>query len=199
MKTATASFKSALQSPLFFGKPVLEKKESKETHDQFEERTWKQKIHADDDGSIFIPPFALKNGLESVGKWLSMPIPGEGKKTFTKRFVSGTLVVDRMMLKDHDDKQLTIDDVVGQPLFVPSDGKRGGPKRVMRTFPVVEKWMTEATIHIMDDKIDEAVLAEHLKAFGMFIGFGSMRVENGGINGRFTVESLKLAEMKQAA
>jgi hypothetical protein len=192
MRTANIHLTSTTGSELFFGKMVMDKKQSKETHEQHEERTWKNKVHTDKNGNVFIQPFALKNGLESAARWISMPIPGEGKKTFTKRFTAGTLVVDRIYLKDHDGKQITIDEVDVKWLPVPSDGKRGSGKRVVRGFPYVTEWQADCSIIIMDDKIDEDVLAEHLETMGMFIGFGSMRVENGGTNGRFTVDSLKL-------
>jgi hypothetical protein len=84
-----------------------------------------------------------------------------------------------------------VDDVEGQPLFVPSDGKRGSGKRVIRIFPTIHYWSTTARVLILDGKIDEPVLHEHATEAGQFIGFGSMRVENGGSNGRFKVTSIK--------
>lgn len=190
MRKATATFTSVPGSELFFGRPITTPKESGETHDQHDERTWKEKVHQDEEGKIFLQPFCLKNALESSGKWLSMKIPGGGQKTYTKKLVSGTLVVDRMWLTDHDGKQLMIDDVVPKRLFVPSDGKRGGSKRVYRTFPSVPQWKCEGSIHVVEDLITVEVLQKHLEAVGSFIGFGSMRVENGGINGRFNVSDL---------
>jgi len=191
MRKATTRFISADGSDFFYGKPTESKVESEETYDQHKDRTWPEKVHIDDRG-IFIQPFALKNALEAAGKWLSIKIKGEGHKTYTARLRQGALVVDKMHLENEEGRQLTIEDVEPITLFVPSDGKRGGSKRVFRVFPRVKQWRTTATIYLMDDKISEDVLAKHLECIGQFIGFGAMRTENGGINGRFTVDSLDI-------
>jgi hypothetical protein len=184
---------------LLFGTHVSEKKRDDETHDQFEERTWEQKVRTTKDGQLFLQPFALKNALESAARWLSMSIPGEGKKTFTKRFTSGILIVEKMLLTDSKGKALVIGNVDPVRIFAPSDGKRGSGRRVFRIFPTVREWQTTAEIMIFDNKITEPVLEKHLVAAGRFTGFGSMRVENGGINGRFAVEGLKVAEVDELA
>lgn len=189
MKTYTVAIEGV--SDFMFGKCAVSKKESNETHDQYTERVWREQIHADDKGQCFIQPFAFKNALESAARWLSMGIPGEGKKTYTKRFASGVLIVDRMPLFGANGKPIHVKDVTPLKLFVPSDGKRGSGKRVWRIFPTVTKWSTTATIHVLDDKISHEVLEAHIRAAGQFIGMGSMRVENGGINGRFDIGELK--------
>jgi len=184
-------------SDLMFGKHVSEPKKDDETHDQHEERTWQQKVRVTGDGQCYLQPFALKNCLESAARWLALKIPGERSKTYTKRFTSGILVVEKLLLSNGDGKPLTMDKVDPVSIFVPSDGKRGGPKRVPRIFPTIyAPWSTDAEIHIFDNKIVKDVLLRHLDAGGKFIGFGSMRVENGGINGRFSVENLEVNEIE---
>lgn len=185
-------------SDLCFGKHVSEPKKSEETHEQYEQRTWEQKVNRTKDGNCFIQPFALKNALESAARWLSMGIPGEGKKTFTKRFASGLLIADKLPLFGANGKALTIADVEPVTLFVPSDGKRGSGRRVSRIFPMVHEWLTTAEIIVLDDKLSQAVIEKHLEACGQFIGLGSMRVENGGVNGRFAVTDC-VEVKKQAA
>ena len=186
-------------SDLMFGCPVMEKKRDDETHEQHEERTWTQKVNVAPDGQLFIQPFALKNALESAAGWLKKKIPGEGQATYKKRFVSGVMVVDKMLLTDLSGNALTIDDVVPRPLFVPSDGKRGSSKRVTRIFPTISEWKTHAEIHVFDTKLSGEIVEKHLIAAGKFVGFGSMRVENGGINGRFAVENFQASELEQVA
>jgi len=188
VRSVTVKLQSQVGSELFFGKPVLSKKRPEQTHDDFEDSVWPEKLHRNEDGQLFWPPFALKNALEEAGKFLSMKIPGEGKKTYTDRFRKGVLVVDPIMLCLADGTVATIDDILPRRLFVPSDGKRGGPKRVVRIFPSLPQWQGQATIHVLDEKIGDDVLAKHLECVGSFIGFGSMRVGNGGIAGRFTVD-----------
>lgn len=192
MKVASCCLKSRPGSDLMFGKPVFTEKLDTETHGQYEERTWKEKVHVTEKGDLCYQPFALKNALEAAAKWLSLKIPGEGKKTFTKRFACGVLVIDQLMLTDHEGRQLTMKDVEPRRLFVPSDGQRGSSRRVERIFPTITEWMSDVVIHILDDKISESVLSRHLEACGNFCGFGSMRVGNGGINGRFAVSDIVL-------
>ena len=185
-------------SDFMFGKKETSTRGDNETHDQFTNRVWREQIH-NNNGECFIQPFAFKNALESAARWLSMGIPGEGKKTFTKRFASGILVVDRMPLMNAKGRPVVVDDVEPLRIFAPSDGKRGSGKRVWRIFPTVHNWNTVAIVHVLDDKISEKVLQSHLKAAGQFIGLGSMRVENGGINGRFDVTSVEVIQEAVAA
>ncbi len=178
-------------SELFFGAPLYEKKGKNETHEQFDERTWPLKVN-NVGGKCFIQPFAIKNGLESAAKRIGLPVPGQGKATFSKLFRQGILITDRCWLSI-DGRQMNLEkDIRPLKLFVPADGKRGSGKRVFRTFPTAGDWAFSATIHVVDPKIDESILESHLVEFGQFIGVGSMRVENGGIAGRFKLESLNL-------
>lgn len=188
VRSVTVKLQSQIGSELFFGKPVLSKKRPEQTHDDFEDAVWPEKLHRNDDGQLYWPPFALKNALEEAGKFLSMKIPGEGKKTFTDRLRKGVLVVEPIMLCIPDGTPATIDDILPRRLFVPSDGKRGGPKRVVRVFPSLPQWKGQAVVHVLDEKIGDEVLAKHLECVGNFVGFGSMRVGNGGVAGRFTID-----------
>lgn len=190
MRTVQVELVSRKGSVLMCGKPVATKKVNSQTHEQYDADTWREKVHLTEEKHVCWPPFALKNALESAGKFLSMRIPGEGKKTFTDRFRKGVLIIDQMPLCGHDGKILGLDDVDPVSLFVPSDGKKGSSKRVWRTFPTIYKWKAVATIYVADDKIDDDVLLEHLTTAGQFIGFGSMRVEHGGTAGMFTATLL---------
>ena len=53
------------------------------------------------------------------------------------------------------------------------------------------------TAVIFDEKITESIFEDSLVALGQYIGFGSMRVENGGSNGRFSVAELSFEEVAQ--
>lgn len=122
MKTATVTLESVSpysQSRHYAGEiDKLEKESAKD----YEKRTWRNRLHFNQSGEVFIPPMALKNCLSEAAKYLSIQIPGKGKATYTKHIEAGVLVVDPIMLG------INKDDVPGQWLFVPSDGKRGGSK-----------------------------------------------------------------------
>ncbi len=178
-------------SDVMFGVHVEEEKKTSETHVQFEKRTWQQKVRRTEDGQVYINPFALTNGLEVAGKFLGKKIPSGRGATYTDRLRKGTQAIGTLLLFKQDGNPLTIDDVDPVELFVPSDGKRGSGSRVTRIFPTAHDWrVLGAELYVYDGKIDEETLEEHLVALGKFVGFGSMRVENGGVNGRFKVEGL---------
>lgn len=185
-------------SDLMFGRHFDDPKRDDETHEQRELRTWPQKVRVTDSGQCYIQPFALKNGLRSAGKWLAMKMQGGGgKKTYTQRLIAGTLVLDKMLVTKHDGKPAMMKDIDPVSLFVPSNGRSGDQgTRVSRVFPTLHEWRTTASIQVFDNVITEDVMQRHLAAIGQFVGFGSMRVENGGINGRFVVKDFEWYEMK---
>lgn len=189
-KTYTVKLKSMAGSELMLGTHVEEEKGPNETHEQFEQRTWKHKIRVNKLGEVVLNQFAIKNALESAASRLKRKVPGEGRSTFAKLFRQGVMLATMPLLTSHDGKVYSRDDFEGRSLFCPSDGVRGSGKRVSRIFPTVEEWSCTVTIVVIDPKITHDVLSEHLTQAGIFIGLGSMRVENGGVNGRFLVESM---------
>jgi hypothetical protein len=170
-------------SPIGFSAPVASIKSDKDTHDEFEKKTWREKMHVDNDGMVFIPPMALKNCLASIAAYRSEKIPGRGQSKFTKHFVAGVLVPEPMPLG------IKADTVQSQRVFVPSDGKRGGGTRVWRMFPVIPEWSTTATIVLLDDLLEAHVkkVEEYLRSAGQLVGLGWFRPERNGYYGRFEV------------
>lgn len=193
-KTMSVTYKAKLQSttPLLFGRMYSADvaKEQKESHAEYEERTWSNRIHKDSKGQAILQPLQFKNCLRDAAKYLSESIPGKGKSTFTKHFKSGVMVFDPMQLETTNGRPILADSVPPLWLNVPSDGMTGGTKRVPKAFPEVKEWTGTVEIHILDQTITKDVLLRHLTEAGNFIGLGSMRVGNGGITGRFKVVSL---------
>jgi hypothetical protein len=155
-----------------------------ETHDGHEKRTWRERMHVSAGGELFIPPMALKNCLAETAKYANEKIPGKGHATYTKKFVSGILVPDPMMLG------VQADTVKGQPQFVPADGVRGGGKRVWKTFPVIPTWKTIATIVIIDPVCRDKLEA-YLVLAGQVIGLLWFRPACNGVYGRFVVSDYR--------
>ena len=154
----------------------------RERPDEYEERTWRNKCHSMPDGHIFIPPMAFKMALDSAAQMLAMQIPGKGKKTFTKYFTSGVLVVEPFVLP------MTKDDVEMDRIYANADGKRGSGTRVWRNFPRIDPWKGPVPFEVMADEISPDVFREHLDQAGKFIGIGRFRPQNGGFYGRWRVE-----------
>ena len=183
MKVVVCTLKS--MSPYSQSRVVMSEKSRDETHDAFEERTWRERMHYTSDGEVYIPPMAFKNCLSEAAKYKSIQVKGKGKATYTKHFEGGVMVMDPLPLG------VNRDDVHGEKLFVPADGRRGGAKRDFKTFPLIPEWQGEVTFYIVDEIITEEVFAQHLEDAGKFIGIGRFRPRNNGFYGRFSVEKIQ--------
>jgi hypothetical protein len=157
----------------------------RERPDEYEERTWRHKCHTMPDGKIFIPPMAFKMGLDKAAKTLGRQVPGKGKATYTKFFLSGVLVMEPIVLP------YTVDDVKMDRIFANADGVRGSGKRVWRNFPRVDQWKADVPFHVLADEITNDVFEEHVRQAGAFVGVGRFRPENGGFYGRFEVKRIR--------
>ena len=144
----------------------------------------------------FIPPGSFKNCLSEAAQFMSIPIPGKGKATYTKNFEAGVMVITPAPLGVHRDS------VECECLFLPSDGKRGGSKRVDKYYPFFPKWEAQVEFIVVDDTILQSSAADKtrtvfeavLRGAGQFIGIGRFRPRKNGWYGRFSVESLAIEE-----
>ncbi|HUS96051.1 MAG TPA: hypothetical protein VMX97_04850 [Hyphomicrobiaceae bacterium] len=187
MKTATVRLSSV--SPYSQSRAHETAKLDRETADLYDKRTWREHCHVTSDGNIFIPPMAFKMGLDKAATMLGRQIPGKGKATYTKFFLSGVLCSEPVVL---DIKKA---DVVGERIYCNADGKRGSGKRVWRIFPTIPEWQAVVTYHVLANEITTEVFEDHLKQAGSFVGVGRFRPENGGYYGRFKVESVEWTEI----
>lgn len=179
MKTAIAQLESI--SPYSQSRHYSVEKLPKELPKDYEARTWRERMHATESGQIFIPPMAFKNCLSDIAKYLAIQIPGKGKSTYTKHIEAGVLVTDPLVLP------VEKDEVKGEWLFVPSDGKRGSGSRVEKCFPLIPSWSGQVTFYVMDETVTQDVFKHHLEQAGAFIGIGRFRPRNNGYYGRFKV------------
>jgi hypothetical protein len=190
MMRVTVKLKSV--SPYSQSRPIQSAKATGEGSDAFEERTWRERLHVDEHGQVFIPPMAVKNALPEAAKFLGESVPGKGKATWTKHFEAGLLIVDPIPLGIEASK------VQGERLFVPADGVRGSGKRVWKVFPVIPEWAGTVEINVLDPllisdiekcakDLSKSALYRHLEYAGKFIGLGRFRPRNNGFYGRFTV------------
>lgn len=164
--------------------------DGKERPDDYENRTWRERMHVDKTGHVFIPAMCFKNSIAEAAKFISMPISGKRNATYTKHFEAGILVTEGLTL---DVKK---DEVEPLRLFVPSDGVPGSGKRVWKNFPQIQEWSGEVVYYVLDEIISKEVFEKHLVASGQFIGVGAFRPRNRGVCGRFKVVSVKETEAK---
>ena len=186
MPTAIATIKSV--SPYSSSRYLLESKDKNESHDDFEKRIWRERSHFDKkSGEVYIPPMAFKQSLDTAAKYAGIQVPGKGKATFTKHFTSGVLVMDPLYLGITKED---LDHYAGPMSSTGEKGKSGG-KVVIRIYPMVNEWAGDVTFEILDDVITPDVFRQVLEIAGRNIGIGRFRPQNGGFNGRFTVEGVK--------
>ena len=185
MKTAIVTATLESISPYCQSGYISEPKKDRENPRDFEERTWKHRIHANEKGFVFIPATAFHKSIARAAEMLSQKIPGQRNATYTKHFSSGVLVAEAMTL------DVKAEDVEAQRLLLNADGKRGGGTRVERIIPTIRKWSGTVQFMLLDPVITEKVFNEHLEAAGLLVGVGQHRPENRGFCGRFIVKDTK--------
>lgn len=151
------------------GKPHFTEKKSKELHEDYEKRTWREKAHYDSKGNCYIPAIQFENAIKEVAKHLSETVPGKGKATYTKHFARGVQCVSDVSLG------VNIKEIEQEMEFGASDGQRGGSRRVMKYFPIFSGWGGELTFLILDDIISKSVFEKYLEQSGLLIGVGKKR------------------------
>lgn len=199
MGLSKAKFTMSGLGAILMGRPVHEMKFPDETHEQLQERTWRERALVDGDNELCISATAVHRSLMSAGKWLSMKLAGN--KTFTKRFTAGILCHQPMFKIIKNGKPIHFKEL-DKPeyrlnLFVPADGKTGGTKRVWRSFPrVMPNWTVNVELVITDESINAEVMEAHAKCAGLHDGIGSMRIGEGGPNGMWELKDLVLEDYK---
>jgi hypothetical protein len=169
-------------------------KKPKEQPDDYEQRTWRYRMHVDSEGYVEIPGTAFADSLKAAARRLQLQVPSKGKTQWTKYFEAGIDVPMPTRLG------VKADSVVCDRLFVPSDAKQGGGTRVYRHFPRIEAgWSGGVTFFVMDDMITESVFTQVLRSAGILVGIGRFRPEKRGFYGRFRVNSVEWIEDGDAA
>jgi hypothetical protein len=167
-----------------------------EGFEDYEKRTWMNRLHITPQGEVFIPPMAIKNSLAETAKFLSLGIPGKGKATYTKHFEAGVLSVEPVLLG------IQAKDVQYERLFVPADGRPGSGKRVHKYFPVIPAgWKGDFQFLVFDETVLQTWPATGATVFefvlercGQFVGIGRFRPRNRGFYGRFQVQEFAIID-----
>lgn len=167
-----------------------------EGRDAYDARTWRSKMNvATRDGAetVVIPAHGLHQCIAAAAKYSKRQIPGQGKATWTAKFLSGIAILE--------DPALNINPAsVGVvTISANADGIRGSGKRVPRRFPIIPEWSVSFDIYVLDPIITEDIFREMVSIAGMFIGIGRFRPEKGGTNGRFCIASLAWADNRRLA
>jgi hypothetical protein len=160
--------------------PMLDR----ESHNDFDERTWRDKCTVDPkSGQVCIPAMAFKQSVDTVAWKLGEKIPGRRGATYKSFFASGFFCDADVPISNG--KILTKKEAEMVKISANANGKRGAGTRVPRRFPSFSKWNGVAEFTIVDDVITQEVFERHVKAAGIIVGIGRFRPENGGTNGRY--------------
>jgi hypothetical protein len=177
------------KSPLGFNAPLRSEKEEGESPDDHDERCWRERLHVDGEGIVYIPAMALKHSLVSASKYVGEKVKGRGQKQWTTFITAGLIVNDNISLG------IRAEDVEHKEVFVPSTGVVGAGKRVWKRFPMIPEWHGRAEISIVDPSIKPDRLERYGQLAGLYVGLLWWRVEKNGQWGRFTVKEFEAVQM----
>lgn len=180
-------------SPYSSSRAHEEEKLAKETHEDYDKRTWRHKLTyrtlANGDKMAVIPSGGIKKAIDGAAQMVGGKIPGRGNATYSKLFMTGVLVENDM------DLNLDVNEVESIRVHCHADGNPKSGKRVYRTFPIVPAWNGIANILVTDPDLPDAVFERVVTAAGRCQGLGRWRPERGGSNGRFSVTKFEWSEM----
>jgi hypothetical protein len=162
-----------------------------ESHEDYDRRTWRGHLHLGPRGSVVIPARAMHQSIVEAGAYTSSRIPGQGTKTWTRKFMSGLAIFEDI------DLGLRPEDVDYIDIYAHANGIRGGGPRVNRRYPAIREWSATFQIHVLDPIITQPVFQEALEVAGLFIGIGQYRPQMGGTAGRFQLMDLGWNESLQ--
>lgn len=181
MRIATAHLKSA--TPYSQSRYITIQRDQNESLREHEDRIWIERAHwlkIKGTDHLIIPGIQFKNALAEAAKFHNEAIPGKGKSTWTKNFLSGILVTDNL------DTGYTRETVQKETLLC-----KVGSGKVEKTFPVIPQWEGVIQYQVIDDFITEDVFRRYLEASGRVIGIGKSRPRQSGyFYGTFSVEEL---------
>jgi hypothetical protein len=167
-----------------------------ESHDAHDRRTWRHKMSVQTvkgKTTVVVPAHGLHQAIAAAAKYSKRQIPGQGKATWTAKFMSGIAILEN--------PALNIDPQSVESVTLPmnADGVRGSGKRVPRVFPEMPEWECTFEVVILDPIITEEIFRDFLELAGLLIGIGRFRPEKGGTNGRFVVSKLQWVDNRRAA
>ena len=184
MKRVKVFIENIPGSPYSQSARVMEPMKDRESHEAFDERTWRLKCTVNDDGVVSIPAMGLKQALDNAAYKLGVKVPGR-RSNFRGFFESGVMCEANAPI--HNGKPLKPEDAILTIINANADGKRGSGKRVLRRFPTFNNYQAEPTFIITDDIVSKEIFETHMKSAGIICGIGRFRPEKGGVNGRFKV------------
>jgi hypothetical protein len=169
--------------------PMLDR----ESHEDYDIRTWRDHCTVNKTGQVCIPAMAFKQAIDTTAWKLAIKVPGRRGASFKSFFASGFFCNGDVPISNG--KALTPADAEVCKISANPSGDRGGGKRVPRRFPNFDKWNGVAEFTIIDDIITPEIFEHHCKTAGLIVGIGRFRPEKGGTNGRFRATKFEWKDM----
>jgi len=166
----------------------------RESHEDYDIRTWRNKCTTNKEGQVCIPAMAFKQAMDTAAYKLGIKVPGRRAATYKSFFTSGFICDADVPISNG--KALTPKDAGCTLISANADGVRGSGKRVSRRFPEFPKYHAVAEFTILDNVITPEVFEQHLRAAGIVVGIGRFRPEKGGTNGRFRVSKVEWTDLQ---
>ena len=160
--------------------PGEEKKQTKLTHHEREEMSWRDKLYYREDIGVHIPGENLHESFKEGAKYWGQRIPGEGMKTYTDLVASAVVVEDAPLGSDgpmrKDDPTIV---AFGKMVnSTPTKGKKG-TGRVYRIRPLIIPWEATFKMHVYDERLTPEVLQTIITFAGQFKGVCDWRPQYG--------------------
>jgi len=176
-------------TPYSQSRALQSEKKKEETYDDFDRRIWPEHMHCVGK-DVCVPAVAIIKGMAEAASYLGKggELKKKGASHWGQNFQCGLAVARNPLIGK------TADQARPERCYCHADGNRKSGKRVWRTFPIFDEWKATLVIHILDDSIPEEIFEKVLNAFGLFIGIGRYRPENGGYLGRFTVKKIAIQD-----
>lgn len=161
--------------------PMLDR----ESHDDYDIRTWRDHCTTNAGSQICVPSMACKQCIDTGAYKLGHKVPDRRGAVYHNFFASGYYCNADVPLANG--KPWLKDDVEMICINANADGKRGSGKRVKRRYPMIPEYQGIAEFTILDDIITRDEFEVTARAAGIIVGIGRYRAEKGGTNGRFRI------------
>ena len=149
MKIAKVYLESLAGSPYSQSAQHAEPMLDRESHDDYNVRTWRNQCTVNVNGQVCIPAMALKQCIDVAAQKLGEKVPGRKGATFKGFITSGVICNGDVPISNG--KALTPADAAMVTINANADGVRGSGKRVTRRFPSFDKWHGVAEFTLIDD------------------------------------------------
>ena len=147
--------------------------EKGETLDAHERRRWREKLHTDENGNVFVPGVAFKLALDEAAKLRNEKIKGKGNQTYTRIFTTGVSAISDLPLGINQGRVKSV------TIPAHADGQRGSGPRVPRIFPIIPTWGGKIEMRVFNDSLPEEIFERFFAEAGIFSGVGRGRPSMG--------------------